>query len=489
MKRTSSTHPIHIAAVSPGAGYGRIGVTFCPGKIDPTSPGGAWERDLGLDLDAIRDWGACVLVTLIEAHEFELLKVPNLGREVARRHMEWLHLPILDVSTPDAAFEATWSEAGEGLRARLRCGFDIVIHCRGGLGRAGTVAAMLLAELGIPPTEAVAAVRRVRPGAVETLAQERYVLSRRPIAEHQPDTSAAAITDRAVGALLGLAVGDAVGTTLEFKRRDTYEPLTEMVGGGPFDLEAGQWTDDTAMAMALCYSLSACGGLDEADLMGRFHDWYEKGTYSCNRRCFDIGMTTERALRSWKRTGNPMAGSTSPDTAGNGSLMRLAPISIYYWNDRPALRDAAARQSRTTHGAPEAVDACVAYAEMTADAIEGAPRSVVLRARTEPYAGAIAAITQGSWRGRPRTSIRSSGYVGHSMEAALWSVGRSAKFRGAIFTAANLCDDADTTAAISGQLAAAIYGASGIEKSLLAPLFAREQLERFASRFCSRGLQ
>ncbi|WP_332119834.1 ADP-ribosylglycohydrolase family protein, partial [Azorhizobium caulinodans] len=160
-----------------------------------------------------------------------------------------------------------------------------------------------------------------------------------------------------------------------------------------------------------------------------------------------------------------------------------------YWNDRPALRDAAARQSRTTHGAPEAVDACVAYAEMTADAIEGAPRSVVLRARTEPYAGAIAAITQGSWRGRPRTSIRSSGYVGHSMEAALWSVGRSAKFRGAIFTAANLCDDADTTAAISGQLAAAIYGASGIEKSLLAPLFAREQLERFASRFCSRGLQ
>jgi ADP-ribosyl-[dinitrogen reductase] hydrolase len=202
--------------------------------------------------------------------------------------------------------------------------------------------------------------------------------------------------------------------------------------------------------------------LSEEDVMRRFVSWHEKGTYSCTGRCFDIGITTRQALERWKRTGNPIAGSTDPMTAGNGSLMRLSPVAVRHFADRAKLRDVAARQSRTTHAAPEAVDACVLYAEMLADAIEGRPRSEVLRAREAPYSGKIAQVALGSWRGLPRDSVKSSGYVAHSLEASLWSVGRTASFEGAVLLAANLADDADTTAAITGQLAGALYGEDGI---------------------------
>jgi ADP-ribosyl-[dinitrogen reductase] hydrolase len=247
-----------------------------------------------------------------------------------------------------------------------------------------------------------------------------------------------------------LAVGDAVGTTLEFKAHDSYQPLADMVGGGPFSLNPGQWTDDTAMALALADSLAANGALDEADLMGRFVRWNEHGDYSCTGTCFDIGITTRQALSRWKRTGDPIAGSTDPQTAGNGSLMRLSPVAVRYWRDRAALRDVAARQSRTTHGAPEAVDACVAFAEVLGDAIEGRSRSEVLRNRPEPLAGTIGGIMAGSWRSKLRRDVRSCGYAAHSLEASLWSVGRTDSFKAAVLLAASLGEDADTTAAITG---------------------------------------
>ena len=467
--RTSHTHPLQIAFVRPMPTSGRIGITFCPGKKQPDAATGAWHRQLDVDLDAIASWGAVAVVTLTEAHELKALGVAGLGAEVRARHMDWLHLPIVDVSVPDADFERHWVDAGEGLRARLRAGFDILVHCKGGLGRAGLTAARLMVELGVPAAEAVAAVRKVRPGAIETQAQLAFVLAQKPLPEAVPATTEAAIRDRARGALLGLAVGDAVGTTLEFKPRDSYAPLQDMIGGGPFQLQPGQWTDDTAMALALADSLAQDGALDAADLMQRFVDWHERGRYSCTGRCFDIGITTRQALGRWAATGNPMAGSTDPKTAGNGSLMRLAPVALRHFRNPATLRDVAARQSRTTHAAPEAIHACVAFAEMLADAIAGATTSEVLRARAG-YAGAIDAIMAGSWRGKPRAEVRSSGYVAHSLEAALWSVGASGSFAEAALRAANLGDDADTTAAIAGQLGGALHGATGIPEDWRARL-------------------
>lgn len=467
MVRTSHSHLLQIASVPTGPSMGSVGITFCPGKKQPGAMTGGWDRDLGLDLDAIRQWNAAAVVTLVEPNELHELAVPGLGAEVQRRHMAWHHLPIRDVSTPCERFEAQWAEVGPALRHRLRSGFNVVVHCKGGLGRAGTIGARLLVELGWHPETAIAAVRDVRPGALETSAQVAHVHARAGFAEPLPATTEAAIRDRAVGALLGLAVGDAIGTTLEFRPRDSYEPMVDMVGGGPFGLKPGEWTDDTAMALALADSLSGAEFLDEHDLMKRFVAWWREGTYSCTGTCFDIGNTTSAALARFEKSGNPIAGDPSPYAAGNGSLMRLAPVAIRWWNDADKRRDAAARQSRTTHAAAEAVNACVAYADLIAEAIAGTPAQDVLIARRTAFAGEIAPIMLGRWRGQPREAIKGSGYVAHSLEAALWSVGRSGSFAEAVLIAANLGEDADTTAAIAGQLAGAIWGASAIPQTWL----------------------
>ena len=172
--RTSQSHPLEIAAVS-ALGGGVVGVTFCPGKHQPGALTGAWARDLALDLDAIKAWGAGVLITLVTPAELIELKVERLGEAARARGLAWLHLPIPDVSTPSAEWERQWAQEREAVHDALDHGGRVVVHCKGGLGRAGTVAALILVERGLPPAEAIAAVRGVRKGALETAAQERYL--------------------------------------------------------------------------------------------------------------------------------------------------------------------------------------------------------------------------------------------------------------------------------------------------------------------------
>ena len=485
--RTSASDPIRIAAVTPGDDHGRIGITLCPGKTDPQGISGAWARDLKADLDAIERWGATAVVSLITDEEIDYLGVRTLPEAVRERHMEWWHVPIPDGRPPGPDFEARWAAAGGALRDRLRAGFDVLVHCKGGLGRAGTVAARLLVEFGESADEAMRRVRAARSRyAIETKSQEAHVADLAALAPSVPPASpsrgAEGIRDRALGALLGLAVGDAVGTTLEFCLRDAQPRLDDMVGGGPFDLPPGAWTDDTTLALALAESLAASPRFDSRDLMDRFVDWWRNGSYSCNGHCFDIGNTTRAALERYCRTGDPMAGSTAPESAGNGSLMRLAPVALRHWNDREQLLAMAAEQSRTTHGADEAVDACRAFAELLADAVAGAPRAAVLGRREFEGSPAIARILAGSWRGRARGTIDSSGYVAHTLEAALWSVARTGDFRGAVLLAANLADDADTVAAVTGQLAGALYGLRGIPESWLDRVAWKERLLDVGSR-------
>lgn len=308
----------------------------------------------------------------------------------------------------------------------------------------------------------------------------RPALGARAIPATDPDTSAEAVRDRARGCLLGLAAGDAVGTTLEFSVRDSEPRIVDMMGGGPFKLNPGEWTDGTAMAVALGHSLLAADGLDETDLMDRFVAWHERGEYSCTGTCDDIGITTKAALGRYKSTGNPVAGSTHPCSAGNGSLMRLCPVAIRFRIDLARMVDAAERQSRTTHAAEEAVDACTAYAELLAEAINGRPKHEILAPRQGSHAPRVAEILAGSWRGKTRPEISSSGYVIHSMEAALWCVARSTGFREAVLLAANLADDADTVAAITGQLAGAIWGASAIPEAWLTKLAWSERITKLA---------
>ena len=485
--RTSESSPLRVASVTPGSGHGRIGITLCPGKTDPAGMSGPWARDLDADLDAIQRWGATAVVSLITDEELDFLSVRDLPRAVRDRHMEWWHAPIPDGRPPGPDFEDAWAVAGEAIRDRLRLGFDVLVHCRGGLGRAGTVAARLLVELGASPDDAIRRVREARsPHAIETSSQEAHVTRCAARAPSIPPQTAAGIRDRALGAFLGLATGDAVGTTLEFGARDAQPRLEDMTGGGPFALPPGAWTDDTAMALALADSLAATGSLDCGDLMDRFVKWWRNGEYSCTGTCFDIGNATCGALERYLRTGDPLAGSTDPRTAGNGSLMRLAPVALCFWNDRSRLIDTAAEQSRTTHGAEEAVDACRAFAGLLAEAIAGSPRAALLAPRPFEGAPAVAGIMAGSWRGRRRNDIRSSGYVVHTFEAALWSVARTGDFRNAVLLAANLADDADTVAAVTGQLAGALYGLSGIPDRWLERIAWKDRLLDTAQRLLRR---
>src|SRR5262245_37765321 len=160
------------------------------------------------------------------------------------------------------------------------------------------------------------------------------------------------------GALLGLAAGDAVGTTVEFEQPGSFAPVTDMVGGGPFDLRPGEWTDDTSMALCLAESLIARGGFDPVDQLARYVRWYREGHLSSTGSCFDIGNATAAALHRFERTGDPYCGSADPHSAGNGSLMRLAPAPLAYAGDPVAAIERAGESSRTTHGTATAVDAC-----------------------------------------------------------------------------------------------------------------------------------
>ena len=481
--RTSESSPLRVAAVTPGSGYGRIGITLCPGKTDPAGMSGPWARDLDADLDVIQHWGATAVISLITDEELDFLSVRDLPGAVRDRHMEWWHAPIPDGRPPGPDFEDAWAVAGEAIRDRLGLGFDVLVHCRGGLGRAGTVAARLLVELGASPDDAIRRVRDARsPHAIETTLQEAHVTRCAARAPSTPPQTAAGIRDRALGAFLGLAAGDAVGTTLEFRARDAQPRLEDMTGGGPFALPPGAWTDDTAMALALADSLAAARSLDCGDLMDRFLKWWRNGEYSCTGTCFAIGNATRGALERYLRAGDPLAGSTDPRTAGNGSLMRLAPVALRFWNDPRRLIDTAAEQSRTTHGAEEAVDACRAFAELLAEAIAGTPRADLLAPRPFEGAPAVTGIVAGRWRGRRRNDIRSSGYVVHTLEAALWSVARTGNFRNAVLLAANLADDADTVAAVTGQLAGALYGLSGIPERWLDRIAWKDRLLETAQR-------
>jgi ADP-ribosyl-[dinitrogen reductase] hydrolase len=289
--------------------------------------------------------------------------------------------------------------------------------------------------------------------------------------------------DRACGCLLGLAVG----TTLEFRPRDTYPPLTDMIGGGPFNLAAGEWTDDTSMALCLADSLIENGDLDETDLMHRFVRWWRTGENSVTGWCFDIGFTTRNALSEFEKSGDAIAGSWDPNTAGNGSLMRLAPVAIRHHGDRTRAIELARRQSVTTHATPAAVGACAFFAGLLVDAMNGVDRSVLLSPRGFEGHPEIAAIAGGRYIGKKRGEIASSGYVVDTLEAALWCVHRATDFREAVLLAANLGDDADTVAAATGQIAGAIWGEGGIPEDWIAKLAWCDQIRKRAMRLFVLG--
>ena len=270
------------------------------------------------------------------------------------------------------------------------------------------------------------------------------------------------LLDKAKGCLVGLAVGDAVGTTLEFRRRGTFEPITDMVGGGPFDLLPGQWTDDTSMALCLAHSLIYKNGFDPVDQMNRYCNWYQYGYMSSTGKCFDIGATVATALNSYMKTGNPFSGSIDERFSGNGSLMRLAPIAIFYRDNPAELIRYAGESSRTTHGSAECIDACKYFASLLVIAMSARKKDELLNTFYQPTTPKVSAIASGLYLENNYEQLTGSGYAIESLESALWCFHKADSFEEAILLAENIGNDADTTAAICGQIAGAFYGCTGI---------------------------
>lgn len=291
-------------------------------------------------------------------------------------------------------------------------------------------------------------------------------------------------TARFEGCLLGLACGDAVGTTVEFRARGTFRPVTDMTGGGPFGLRRGEWTDDTSMTLCMATSLVERRKFDARDIMDRFCRWMDDGYLSSNGTCFDIGGTVSDALERYKDTGNVYAGSEDPHSAGNGCLMRLAPIPMFFHADRAAAIEKSGLSSRLTHGARECVDATRLFGAMLLRALEGASKDEILNGHDLPanVSTSVKAITAGSYLRKSEDDICGSGYVIDSLEAALWCFAQTSSFEEAILRAANLGQDADTTAAICGQIAGAHYGVTGIPARWLEWLAMRDEIRELANR-------
>ena len=297
--------------------------------------------------------------------------------------------------------------------------------------------------------------------------------------------------ERYRGSLLGLATGDALGTPLEFQSPGTFEPIDDMVGGGSSNPEPGQWTDDTSMALCLAESLIEQNGFDPVDQLERYLRWFREGHLSSTGESFGIGRIVGSALWHFERTHEPYCGPTEPDTAGNGSIMRLAPVPLFYAASPLEAIERSAESSRTTHRISTAVDACRYLGALIAGAVNGASERELLSDHYSPVPGywkekplvtEIDEIASGSFKHKNPPQIRGTGYVVKSLEAALWAFYHGRTFREGCLLAVNLGDDADTTGAVYGQLAGAFYGEQAIPESWRSKLTFRNLIESFADQ-------
>lgn len=298
------------------------------------------------------------------------------------------------------------------------------------------------------------------------------------------------------GALVGLAVGDALGATLEFEKAGNFEPITDMVGGGPHSLKPGQWTDDTSMALCLAESLIERGEFDPADQMERYVRWLREGHLSSKDKCFDIGESTRKALERFQVNREPYSGSTNPRESGNGSLMRLAPVVIRYAKEPERAIELAAESSRTTHGSDMAVDSCRYFAGLLIGAMQGRDKKELLSQAFTPVGMSywdrnpldpmVTEVATGSFRHREPPEIHGggAGFVITTLEAALWAFNKTDNFRDGALMAVNLGEDADTVGAVYGQIAGAYYGEFGIPRRWRMRLHQYSLIREYAEKLC-----
>jgi ADP-ribosyl-[dinitrogen reductase] hydrolase len=289
-----------------------------------------------------------------------------------------------------------------------------------------------------------------------------------------------AVLDRSIGALLGLAIGDALGAPAEGMRRGSYPRIMDFMPSDVHGLSPGGWTDDTAMALCLAESLLACRGLDPHDLMRRFLRWYRLGENACGGRTVGIGQNTRAALEAYEGEGDFGQNDNHPGSIGNGCVMRLAPVAIRYRRNLVAARDAAIAQARTTHSSNEAAEASGLMAKMLVAGLRTGDPAAITDVRFSARTPRVNAIAHGSYQRRSREEISSAARAVDTLEAALWCLHQADSFEDAVVTAVNLGGDTDTIGATTGQLAGAVFGASAIPGRWVEGLHAAERIAALA---------
>jgi len=386
--------------------------------------------------------------------------------------------------------------SAEDLRATLKliegelsAGRGVYVHCRAGIGRTGTVIGCLLVERGATGDEALERLNHVWqasarsqswPYVPETTAQIEYV--RRWQAPQSPHL------DRGRGALVGLAVGDALAAATQDRAPGSFTPVEDIEGGGPFNLPRGAWSDDTAMALCLADSLIERQGFDAHDQLERYVRWQREGYLSATGQCAGITPATSRVLAAsqWRKQAFP--GSHDPAQLDPEPLVRVAPAVLSALS-RPA--DAIQRAvdaARVTCQAPGVLQAARLLARMLFTALQGAPKQKVLTppeigaADTTRLAAPLQALAEGAYRRKSAARVRPQESVFSVLEAALWAFERTTNFRDGALLAVNLGGRADVVGAVYGQLAGAHYGLAGIPGHWRLGIAQLLRIEQFADK-------
>lgn len=434
--------------------------------------------------------------------------------------IEYLRKPIRDHGLPER--REHMMEILDCLHDALGSSRPVYVHCRAGIGRTGMVIGCLLAERGCGGEHALDELARIWqqaerssswPTIPETDAQTDYVrkwsrpaLKARsgarfsvptslPILQPEPApvgnaegselaapdplldpatlTAARSLRERFLGALLGLATGDAVAAPTQLRRPGSFTPVGDMIGGGPFDLPRGGWSDDTAMALCLADSLLASHGFDARDQVERYHRWQRDGYLSATGRCVGITASTARALASarWRR--QLYSGAHDPRRLDPEPLARVAPVVMYAFTSQAQAVELASQAARTTCQAPAVLAACRELACALQLALSGRPKDEILEVRS---AGG----------GSPPRAARGS--AAEALSHALEAFAATDNFREAVLHAANFGGNSDVIAAVCGQLAGAFYGAAAIPRSWRDSLLQQGLIEAFADRLLEQVL-
>jgi ADP-ribosylglycohydrolase/protein-tyrosine phosphatase len=521
--KTSATHPLQIDTLE--IGPGRLGLTFCPGKKQPDAQSGHWDRDLQADLTSIQEWGAKAVVSVIEEQELGELGVPELGDAVEELGIDWHHVSVPDVDIPGPGAEARWFYTSTRIRRMLAAGEAVLIHCKGGLGRTGTLGARLLVETGSEPGEAIEQVRAARPHTIETPEQETYVRGLRPWAGrpesvpaptqavHDGDQDDGAplvclpgptptADERILGCLLGGAVGDAFGYAVEFDRWPEIKKKYGVKGLQEPVLEGEKLivSDDTQMTMFTAEGLLRAVASSEgrgmvsapAVVWFAYQRWLGTQFMPARTSGDDGWLVGEKVLNHLRAPGNtclralqrelPEDSRPAPnDSKGCGGVMRVAPVGVVHQllGDRERF-DMACELAWLTHGHPSGYLSAGAMAAIIGSLMEGqeiesaAENALELLRGRKGAEETIGRLDQAlslareskdanSRKRSQAVSALGEGWVGEeALGIALYAALAATSFPDVIRLAANHDGDSDSTASIAAQIYGARHGLSDL---------------------------